>query len=305
MNTKFTFLAILLTSFICNAQTIEKFSIDSGGASVTIGDIQILYTIGEVNVQEYSTATLSISEGFINPISLMIKLDPKIFLEGPYTSGIMTDALRTNDFIPTTSPYADGAICNATVFDVTGSNAIIDWVWIEIRDNVDNTVVIAQTSALLQADGDVVATDGVSAVPVNAPAGTYYIMLSHRNHLGILTANTVSLSGSSTAIDLTSDSSLITGGANGIANMGDGRYALFAGDFDGNGQVQNSDVSGVLPFIGLSDYLNADVDMNSQAQNTDIFNTVHPNIEKGEQFARRNLSLFAKRRPNKDDNNNQ
>lgn len=294
MKTKFICIIIALTVFISSAQTIEKFSIDSGGASETAGGIQILYTIGEVNVQEYSTATLSVSEGFINPMSLMIKLDTKIFLEGSYTPGNMTDALRNNHFIPTTSPYADGAVCNAAIFDTTGSNAIIDWVWIEIRDSVDNTLVVTQTSALLQADGDVVATDGVSAVPVNAQAGTYYLMLSHRNHLGILTANTVNLSGGSTSIDLTSDSSLITGGTNGIANMGDGRYALFAGDFNGNGQVQNSDGTGVVPFLGLSGYYNADINMNGQVQNGDILNSIIPNLGKGQQFV--NRKLFAKRR---------
>jgi len=53
------------TSFI-KAQTIEKFSIDSGGASTIVGDIQILYTIGEVNIQELSTESIGVSEGFIN-----------------------------------------------------------------------------------------------------------------------------------------------------------------------------------------------------------------------------------------------
>ncbi|TWO32036.1 T9SS type A sorting domain-containing protein [Seonamhaeicola sediminis] len=65
----------IITSFsICfllwfsgNAQTIEKFSIDSGGASETNGNIQLLYTIGETHVQEVSTGTIILSEGFINP----------------------------------------------------------------------------------------------------------------------------------------------------------------------------------------------------------------------------------------------
>ncbi len=48
------------------SQFIEKFSIDSGGASATMGSIQILYTIGEVAVREISTPTVSVSEGFIS-----------------------------------------------------------------------------------------------------------------------------------------------------------------------------------------------------------------------------------------------
>ncbi|WP_225034617.1 hemagglutinin protein [Winogradskyella sp. SM1960] len=300
MKTMITMFSIAL-SIAVQAQSIEKFSIDSGGASVTAGGIQMLYTIGEVNVQELSTGGISVSEGFINPMSLMIKLDPKIFLEGPYNAGQMNDVLRSTDNIPTSSPYVDNATCNATVFDTTGANAIIDWVWIELRDSNDGITVLAETSALLQADGDVVATDGTSVININVSPGNYYVMVSHRNHLGVLTANPINLSGSATVLDLTTNSLLVTGGANGIANMDDGNYALFAGDFDGNGQIQNSDAVGALPFIGLSGYLNADIDMNSQGQNTDILNTLNPNIGRGEQYSSR--QLFAKRKTTTENDN--
>ena len=58
--------SIFLLPFLGSSQTIEKFSIDSGGASVMAENINILYTIGEVNVQEWSTNAIKISEGFIN-----------------------------------------------------------------------------------------------------------------------------------------------------------------------------------------------------------------------------------------------
>lgn len=271
-----------LSSF---SQTIEKFSIDSGGASTTAGGIQILYTIGEVNVQEFSSATISISEGFINPQQLNIKIDPKLFLQGPYNSGIMLDGLRTTGNIPTTSPYIDGMTCNATVFNVSGTNSIIDWVWMELRDSADGITVITSMSALLQADGDVVANDGVSPLTLNVPTGNYYIVLAHRNHLGIRSANTISLTGGILSIDLTGNSALIAGGANAIANMGDGNFALFSGDFDGNGQIQNSDLTGMLPLLGIASYSFADLDMNGQVQNTDI-TVLLPNLGLGSQSGR-------------------
>ena len=297
MKTKLAFLTVLLISFLSNAQTIEKFSIDSGGASTSADGIQILYTIGEVNVQEYSNATLSVSEGFINPQQLIIKIDPKIFLEGPYnTAGTMLDGLRSTGNIPTTSPYIDGLTTNSSVFSVTGTDAIIDWVWIEIRDSTDGTTVINSTSALLQADGDVVSTDGIAAITVNVPEDNYYIMISHRNHLGVRTANTINLIGGTQSIDLTADSALIEGGTNAIADLGDGNLALFSGDFDGNGQVQNSDKIAVEILRGTNGFSNADLDMNSEVQNTDIQNKLSPNIGKGEQFASRSLKLYAKRK---------
>ena len=65
-------LVIITAVFISlslQGQGIERFSIDSGGASVTSGGIEILYTIGEVAVQETSAGVIIISEGFINPSS--------------------------------------------------------------------------------------------------------------------------------------------------------------------------------------------------------------------------------------------
>lgn len=53
----------ILLWFPSTAQTIEKFSIDNGGASTTNGNIQVLYTIGEVNVQETVIDNVIISEG--------------------------------------------------------------------------------------------------------------------------------------------------------------------------------------------------------------------------------------------------
>ena len=72
---KITLLIGLLITYMNHAQSIEKFSIDSGGASVNVGGLQILYTIGEVNVAEYSSPTVSVSEGFINPQQLIIKIE--------------------------------------------------------------------------------------------------------------------------------------------------------------------------------------------------------------------------------------
>ena len=110
-------LMMLVLSFFGNTQTIEKYSIDSGGTSASVEGIEILYTIGEVNVQELSAGGISVSEGFINA-NLNISINPILFLQGPIinpaNSGLMNDDLRAAGFIPTTSPYSDAATCNAS-----------------------------------------------------------------------------------------------------------------------------------------------------------------------------------------------
>ena len=250
-----TILMLLLVLPVAS-QTIEKFSIDSGGASATAGGIQMLYTIGEVNVQELSVGGISISEGFINA-DLKISINPKMFLQGPMlnpaNADLMNDDLRSAGYIPTTSPYTDAATCNASVFNVTGDNAIVDWVWIELRDKNNDTTVILSQSALLQRDGDVVATDGVSNLSPNVSADDYYVVVNHKNHLGIMTNSTVAIdkSSSPTIVDFT-DINTTTYGTQAQATLTNGDMALWAGDANGDGVINFSgDINRVLTDIIL------------------------------------------------------
>lgn len=238
-------LLILLISLnfalFAQAQTIEKFSIDSGGAMATVSNISLLYTIGEVNVQELSTATNHISEGFINA-NMKIKINPKLFLQGPLltpvTSGLMNDNLRQNILIPTTSPYADAATCNASVFSITGNNAIVDWVWVELRSANDNTKRINGKSAFVQRDGDVVGVDGVSNVIMEAAPNNYFVIVNHRNHLGAMSASTIALKETATTNVNFTNSSFSTYGTTAQALLDSGSSALWAGDVNGNKQVR-------------------------------------------------------------------
>ncbi len=214
----------------------------------------------------------------------------KVFLQGAAINpnsgeeSLMRDDLRTAGLLPTVSPYSDSLTCDATVFTATGNNAIVDWVWVELRDQQDTSVVIAGQSALLQRDGDIVAVDGLSDVEFSESADNYYALVTHRNHLGVLSANTIALSTTVTSLDFTNDTSLIQGGTNAVVDMGSGSYAVLAGDQDGNGQVQNTDINSVITILGGSGYSDADMDMNGQIQNTDINNLMNPNVGKGEQF---------------------
>ncbi|MEY8847655.1 T9SS type A sorting domain-containing protein [Psychroserpens sp. XS_ASV72] len=68
MRIKILLLGFMFMNLLAESQTIEKFSIDSGGASVSNGTMQVLFTIGEVSVQEVTVGNVTISEGFINPL---------------------------------------------------------------------------------------------------------------------------------------------------------------------------------------------------------------------------------------------
>ena len=144
-----------------------------------------------------------------------VSVAPRVLLEGPYAgAGQMTDALRSASYVPTTQPYTGlgyayvngggSETTTAGVLAVTGSNAVVDWVIVELRNAAAPATIVTSRAALLQRDGDIVGTDGTSALIMNAPPGSYYVAVRHRNHLGIMTAAAVSLSAAPLSIDFTS-----------------------------------------------------------------------------------------------------
>ncbi|MEM9819939.1 MAG: hypothetical protein AAF985_02660 [Bacteroidota bacterium] len=227
------------------------------------------------------------------------KIDLRVLLGGPYdnTSGEMMDDLRNANLIPTTEPYADlgydhpasggGEQINPAVLAQTGSDAIVDWVFVELRDAADVSTVIAARSALLQKDGDVVDLDGHSTLsfPEITNTETPLISIRHRNHIGIIAASPVDLSNGTVVLDFLANPNLAEGGIAALLDLGDGNYGLISGDFDGDGQVQNTDGNAQTQSLGASGYLPGDSDLNGQVQNTDLQIKLTPNLGRGAQFA--------------------
>jgi hypothetical protein len=206
----------------------------------------------------------------------------------------MRDILRTTLDMPLTEPYTGlgythigggGESTDQSVFDISGPDAIVDWVFLELRDKTDFTTIVATRSALLQRDGDVVDIDGVSPVSFAlVEAGEYYLVIKHRNHLGVMSASAIAFSGTTTIVDFTSDLNQTFGGINGTVDLGTGKFALYSGDFNRNGQVQNTDYNAMVLTLGTSGYVSGDFDLNGQVQNTDLQLKLVPNIGKGQPF---------------------
>ena len=167
-----------------------------------------------------------------------VAVNVKAFLEGPYAAPMMNDYLRVLDVIPATEPHTalgfthagggGGETAAPVVFDVTGNDAIVDWVLVEARTAVLPFTLLATRSALIQRDGDVVGTDGVSPVLLNLSPGTYHVGIRHRNHLGCLTASAVTLGALPTTVDFRSPATL-TYGVEARKNVG-GTMVLWCGN---------------------------------------------------------------------------
>ncbi len=136
-----------------------------------------------------------------------VTADIKMFLGGAYNpaTGLMSTALNDAGLIPEVEPYSDlnipmegggdEEVTDMTVFDVNGSNAIVDWVIVEVRNGTNMFDIEHSRAALIQADGDIVDVDGISPVSLPVAPGNYYVSVLHRNHLQAITENPVSLLG--------------------------------------------------------------------------------------------------------------
>ncbi len=244
-----------------------------------------------------------------------VAISAKVLLQGALINpnnpavplAVMRDDLRSRNLLPLTSPYTTTAVVTATAatFAANGNDSVVDWVQLELRNAVVPSTVVATLAALVQRDGDVVDAAGSTRLVFRGVAtGSYFVAVTHRNHLGAMIGAPVSLSGTATAVDFTNtaaDFFNATDNLNGVeqATVG-GRFALWTGDTNGDGRVafsgQNNDVDAIftaidgapgnllgLPSFVLNGYRSTDVDLTGSTIFTGedvntIFNTVdsHP-----------------------------
>ena len=225
----------------------------------------------------YNFTRSSLTPGFLavgrRPVMTTLLVSPKIFLQGAYNIGtsVMNDNLRTLGLIPTNTPYdalsafpvsgsGGGETINSSIFAVAGNDAIVDWVFAQLYDG-STGIVISSRSVLLQKDGDVVETDGIT--PVNFAgfsAGNYFVSLRHRNHLGVRTTATASLARTTTTpYDFTNDQAKAFAGLVSnppMATLGTGVFGMYGGNANSDlftrrtGSASSNDYSLLLTGVG-------------------------------------------------------
>jgi len=185
------------------------------------GALEIVYTVCDNNADIACTnATLRMQVFDDLSINIRVYLEGAMMDNGNAISSeghpLMRDGLRNSphdgkNHIPMLDPYSNKnelfdvtdtiftkvgpgllqenlAIPDSTaVFSVTGENAIVDWIFVELRHKNDYSNTIATRSGLIQRDGDIVDLDGVSALRFQGVnIDSFYVVVKHRTHLGIM-----------------------------------------------------------------------------------------------------------------------
>jgi len=221
------------------------------------------------------TSNIVISDGITVVRDLL--LSPKVLLSGCFnqSSGLMNDNLRAGNQLPLSHPYGGAPwnytgseMVSSTLFNITGNNAMIDWILVELRDATDPAVILSRQAAILQADGDIVAVDGLSPLMFTGLSpDTYHVAVHHRNHLGAVSAVPVALNATTAAaVDFRS---IPTYGTNAQTIVSLGVSALWTGDADSNGSISATDRSDCWNSRNTTGYLLVDVNLDGVTNASD------------------------------------
>ena len=249
-----------------------------------------------------STTRLAITADLTDTCDVTLTL--KAMLQGALfnaTGGLMRDNLRAGGYIPLNQPY--NSVLNSRFTHVGGGgtetttntvlqanagtgDAIVDWVFVEMRDAANSQTVIRTVSALIQRDGDIVAANGGPLVVSGLP-GTFMVSIKHRNHFGALYNQVLTATNQAVSLDFTTltdaDLYVLPGftGQEAMATVG-GVRALYSGNanfdtqvkYDGlanDRQVSASQVlshpgnaSQILNFANATGYSSGDVNLDGK-----------------------------------------
>ncbi|MCK5148370.1 hypothetical protein KAR48_16555 [bacterium] len=230
-----------------------------------------------------------------------VLLSLTVFLQGPYNVAAINPEMTTNlaGQIPINSPYADGLTANSIPDGTT------DWIYLELRSTADGAAIWGQ-SFLLKSDGTVsdptafvmqssahgddanieleshaLSKSSVSSLEAltlhGVPAGDYFIIIRHRNHLAVMSATAQALSSSLATYDFTTGLDKYYGGD--TALLESGVYGMFAGDPNCSSGINATDYMTVKNQNGNSGYYNEDCNLSGGVNATDYM-VIKPNSGK-------------------------
>lgn len=206
-----------------------------------------------------------------------LDLSLKVFLEGPFNNTEMETQLNAADQIPLTQPYNAGPWNypgNESVASIPNPD-VVDWILMELRDatsaaTATQSTRVARQAAFLLKDGSIKDLDGSSYPHIIATiSNDPYIVIWHRNHLGILSATSPTSVGGVYEYDFSTGPDKVYGGTSGYKLLNGSIYGMVGGDNNSNGVISNSDKNAWKLSAGKSGYIKADFNMSDQANNTD------------------------------------
>jgi len=234
--------------------SLEAYRSEDGGTSWTSQDAAFNTTSNTATItglESLSRWTLGGLTGFL-PVSLA---NAKVFLEGPYSGSSMGTTLATGGLIPLSQPY-DSTIFNGTTREYDSLLTVsvlpantVDWVLLTLRTEKGSASSADAAVAFVLSDGSLVDTAGSTTIQFfDAPADSLYLVVRHRNHLGVMSSSKLDYtSGTTNTWDFTTGmGQAFTTGPAPMIGLGGGVFGMFGGDYSIDEQVTANDFNSWL-----------------------------------------------------------
>jgi len=198
-------------------------------------------------------------------------LDICVQLEGAYnpTTGGMKNTLETMGMLPQNQPY-NQAPWNYDGTQQNDINNVVDWVLVSFRTDVESNTQVAKTAALLKTDGCIYFPDN-EVLPTGFDA-LVYVVVEHRNHIGVMSPHPVGISNSILTYDFRVAQSYKNEGSYG-QKLTNGTWCMYAGDinpYDTGYDINGGDKSIWLDDNGtFSEYLPSDLNYDGDVNGAD------------------------------------
>ncbi len=241
-------------------------------------DVNGVVVSGTITLQPFYSRVLYRTTTTTTPSTYTV--GAKVYLGGALNWGttLMRDNLRLASLVPNAEPYTalgytlanPGATIGAGLLTQTGSNAIVDWIIVELRNNDASYSIAERRAALVKANGDVIAPDGSALVTFNANPVGKFLGVRHRNHLAVMAAQ--SLTANAQVLNMTT-SSFQAYGTNAMQTDGTTK-GLWPGDSNGDGVIRYTGtgndrdpllqaIGGTVPTSAVTGYRREDINLDA------------------------------------------
>ncbi len=173
----------------------EDWDLSYPNIASKLGQGPFVISRDKINLMENAPGIFAVGS---YPVMFPLRVRPVTILQGAFdkSKGFMNATLKNYLLLPHSEPYSNlsgfdhvgrggDEVILQEVYDRQGDEAIVDWVFVELRSALNSSTVLETRSALLQANGEIVDVDGKALTFRGRESGNYYISIKHRNHLGI------------------------------------------------------------------------------------------------------------------------
>jgi hypothetical protein len=256
-----------------------------------VGTDKFMYKIcdnGTPSLCDTATVYVSVTEPVAN---VCVNFNLKAMLEGPLntSTGLMSNLLNQRGLLPGQTPVGPTAIATPNLQPYSGAPwnyagtetmpvggypaTVVDWVLVSLRtDSLTASSTVFRAAGLLHQDGSITFVNPCFTVP----NGSYYVVVEHRNHLGVMSHQKVTLTANTLTYDFTTRESYVLNNPPSFGQKASGtRFVMYAGDHRKALSNDNYDINAADTNLwklqsGIFDrYMSGDYNFDADVSNSD------------------------------------